>query len=68
MHVSLLLVPHPAVNAITGGTWRPSFNHSLLACVQEPDKEEYERPGFSSFDFWSLSQSEHMTAKHKQLH
>lgn len=50
------------------GTWRASFNHSLLACVQEPDKEEYERPGFSSFDFWSLSQSEHTTEMHKQLY
>ena len=48
--------------------WKVSFNHSLLACVQEEDKEEYERPGFSSFDFWSQSQSEHMTVTHKQLY
>lgn len=48
--------------------WRVTFNQSLLACVQEEDKEEYERPVFSSFDFWSLSQSEHMTESHKQLY
>lgn len=36
--------------------------------MQEEDKEECERPGFSSFDFWSLSQSEHMTATHKELY
>lgn len=68
MYVSLLLVLHPTVNGIMEEKLESVFYHSPLACVQEEDKEEYERPGISSFDFWSLSQSEHMTATHKQLY
>lgn len=59
---------HPTMNAIMENKLGSFFNHSLLACVQEEDKEEYERPGFSTFDFWSVSQSEHTTATHKQLY
>lgn len=77
MYGSHLIIFYPSVNTVLEEQTAESvlqretavsFNHSPVACVQEKDKEEYERPGFSSFDFWLLSQSEHMTATNKVLY